>query len=99
MSAVGDNITATNTVTGGGGNVTNMALTSPGGTSTATLAGATNTVSVTQSGGVNGAQSTIDLTGSGNTVSVTQQGTAGDNISNLKIGGSGSTITVNQNNH
>ena len=99
ISAVGDNITGTLAITGGGGNTVGMDLQSPGGSSAVTIAGATNTVNVLQTGGVNGHQSTLDITGSGNTVGVTQTGTAGDNISNLKIGGSGSTFTINQNNH
>ena len=99
VNAVGDNITGTLAITGGGGNTVGMDLQSPGGSSAVTIAGATNTVNVLQTGGVNGHQSTIDITGSGNTLGVTQTGTGGDNISNLKIGGSGSTITINQNNH
>jgi hypothetical protein len=99
VNAVGDNITGTLAITGGGGNTVGMDLQSPGGSSAVTIAGATNTVNVLQTGGVNGHQSTLDITGSGNTLGVTQTGTGGDNISNLKIGGSGSTITINQNNH
>jgi hypothetical protein len=99
VGAQGDNITGTLAITGGGGNTVGMDLQSPGGTSAATIAGATNTVNVAQSGGVNGHQSTIDITGSGNTVGVTQSGTAGDNISNVKITGSGGSVTINQNNH
>jgi hypothetical protein len=63
-----------------------------------TIAGSSNNVSITQTGGaVLGHSSALQIAGSGNTIAVTQTGTTGDNLFSLQSSGSTNTVTVNQN--
>jgi hypothetical protein len=98
IGMMGDNITGSITTTLGGGNEISLDLQSPGGSATVTAGGATNTVTVQQTGGGSGHQATVELLGSSNTVGILQQGAAGDNIVNIKSAGSGNTFSINQNN-
>ena len=85
-------------MTGGAGNTSTITQTGTLGKATITSVGATNTYTVSQSGGGTAGHTTvIDVTGSGNTASVTQAGTSGDSVANLKSVGSGNTFTVNSN--
>ena len=62
-----------------------------------TIAGATNNVSISQTGGSTlGHSATLAVSGSGNTVAVTQTGVAGDNKFNLQSSGSTNTLTITQ---
>jgi hypothetical protein len=98
IGMTGDNITGSITTTLGGGNTISLDLQSPGGSASVIAGGATNTVTVQQTGGGSGHQATVELLGSSNTVGIQQQGTAGDNIANIKSAGSGNTFSINQNN-
>jgi hypothetical protein len=98
IGMIGDNITGGVTTTLGGGNAVSLDLQSPGGSATVTAGGATNTVTIQQTGGGSGHQATVELLGSSNTVGIQQQGIAGDNIANIKSAGSGNTFSINQNN-
>jgi hypothetical protein len=98
IGMTGDNITGSITTTLGGGNAVSLDLQSPGGSASVTAGGATNTVTVQQTGGGSGHQATVELLGSSNTVGIQQQGTAGDNIANIKSAGSGNTFSITQNN-
>jgi hypothetical protein len=95
---IGDNITGSITTTLGAGNDISLDLQSPGGSASVTAGGATNTVTIQQTGGGSGHQATVELLGSSNTVGIQQQGTLGDNIVNIKSAGSGNTFSINQNN-
>jgi hypothetical protein len=98
IGMIGDNITGSITSTLGGGNDISLDLQSPGGSASVTAGGATNTVTIQQTGGGSGHQATVELLGSSNTVGIQQQGTLGDNIVNIKSAGSGNTFSINQNN-
>jgi hypothetical protein len=98
IGMTGDNITGSITSTLGGGNDISLDLQSPGGSASVTAGGATNTVTIQQTGGGSGHQATVELLGSSNTVGIQQQGTLGDNIVNIKSAGSGNTFSINQNN-
>ena len=98
IGMTGDNITGSITTTLGAGNEISLDLQSPGGSATVATGGATNTVTVQQTGGSSGHQATVELLGSSNTVGITQQGTLGDNITSIKSAGSGNTFSINQNN-
>jgi hypothetical protein len=76
-------------LTGGGANQITTTQNGNAGTMTVTGIGASNTFTLSQSGGsMNGHQATIHATGSSNTFSITQAGTSGDSVVNLKSVGS-----------
>jgi hypothetical protein len=91
----GDNITDTIAVSGGGGNGITLNQTSTNGTAGITLVGASNTVSLTQSGtaGTNGHSFTYSATGSSNSMTATQTGTI-DTTINVQSVGSGNTWNI-----
>jgi hypothetical protein len=63
-----------------------------------TIAGASNNVSINQTGGsVLGHSASLQVNGSSNTIAVTQTGTMGDNKFNLQSTGSTNSVTINQN--
>jgi hypothetical protein len=92
----GNNNTQNVSVTGGGNKV---GITQEGDGHTTSIAsvGATNSYTVTQTGGSSGHTTALDFNGSSNTATVTQVGTAADNIANIKSVGSGNAFTINQN--
>jgi hypothetical protein len=98
IGMVGDNITGSITTTLGAGNNISLDLQSPGGSAAVTAGGATNTVTVQQTGGGSGHQAVVQLLGSSNTVGIQQQGSLGDNIANINSAGSGNTFSIQQNN-
>jgi hypothetical protein len=80
--------------TGGTGNVTTLNLTGDKGTVDLTVLGATNTTSITQSGGgVLGHNATLNIDGSGNNTTITQSGTI-DTTVNLVAVGSNNTFNI-----
>ena len=91
----GDLINNTINVSGGGSNGITLNLTSSNADNNFTVVGASNTISLTQSGvaGVNGHAFTLDLTGSSNTLTATQSGTI-DTTVNLLSSGSGNTWNI-----
>ena len=86
--------TATNiAVSGGGGNGITLNLTSSKATNDIDIVGASNTLSLTQSGtATNGHNFTWNLTGSNNTATVTQGGT--DGVIKVLSSGSGNTWNI-----
>ena len=82
-------------MTGGGSNTLTETITSNKATNNITTVGASNGITLTQSGtaGTNGHAFTLDLTGSSNTFNVTQSGTI-DTTVNLKGVGSGNTWNI-----
>ena len=101
FNITGDGLHPSIGITGGGGNTGSITLAPSTGinaTATMTIAGATNNVSINQTGGaVLGHSATLAISGSGNTVAVTQTGTMGDNKFSLQSSGSTNSFTVNQN--
>jgi hypothetical protein len=80
--------------TGGTGNVTTLNLTGDKGTVDLTVLGATNTTTITQSGGgVLGHNATLNIDGSNNTTTITQSGSI-DTAVNLVAVGSGNTFNI-----
>jgi hypothetical protein len=82
-------------MTGGGSNTLTETITSNKATNNITTVGASNGITLTQSGtaGTNGHAFTLDLTGSSNTFNVTQSGTI-DTTVNLLSNGSGNTWNI-----
>ena len=101
FNVTGDSLHPSIAISGGGGNTGNITLAPSAGisaTATMTIAGATNNVSINQTGGsVLGHSTTLAISGSGNTIAVTQTGTMGDNKFNLQSTGSTNSMTINQN--
>lgn len=101
FNVTGDGLTPTIAISGGGGNTGNITLAPSAGinaTASMTITGATNNVSISQTGGsVLGHSATLAISGSGNTIAVTQTGTMGDNKFNLQSTGSTNSMTINQN--
>lgn len=95
-ATVGADETNTNiAVSGGGSNSITMNTTSNKAINNIDIVGASNTLSLTQSGvaGTNGHSFTLDLTGSSNTFNVTQTGTI-DTTVNVLSAGSGNTWNI-----
>jgi hypothetical protein len=82
-------------MTGGGGNTLTQTLSSNKGRIDLTTVGASNTISLTQSGvaGTNGHALTYNLTGSNNSFTATQSGTI-DTTINVQSAGSGNTWNI-----
>ena len=104
----GDSNTQSIMFSGGGGNTANVTqgttgATNSNGTVSITGVGASNSVTVSQTGGVagvtNGDSATVSLNGSSNTVGITQQGTAGNSVVNVQSVGSSNTFSINTNAH
>jgi len=86
-------------MTGGGANSLTQSLSSNKGQINLTTVGASNTISLTQSGvaGTNGHALTYTLTGSNNSFTATQSGTI-DTTVNVQSAGSGNTWNINTGN-
>jgi hypothetical protein len=101
FNITGDGLTPNIAISGGGGNTGNITLAPSAGinaTATMTIAGASNNVSINQTGGsVLGHSASLQVNGSSNTIAVTQTGTMGDNKFNLQSTGSTNSVTINQN--
>ena len=94
----GDNNIQDISMTGGGANTATVSQTGTASTLNLVSVGASNTYTVTQSGGgVVGHSATLDIAGSSNTATITQAGTAADSVVNLKSVGSTNTFTINSN--
>lgn len=91
----GDLINNTIAVSGGGSNGITLTQSSSNADNIMTMVGASNTLSLTQSGvaGVNGHGFTLNLTGSSNSLTTTQSGTI-DTTVNLLSTGSGNTWNI-----
>ena len=90
-----DDTTNNISMTGGGGNSLTQSITSNKATNNITTVGASNGITLTQSGvaGTNGHAFTLNLTGSSNTFDVTQSGTI-DTTVNVLSAGSGNTWNI-----
>lgn len=90
-----DETTNNISMTGGGSNSLTQTISSNKATNNITTVGASNGITLTQSGtaGTNGHAFTLDLTGSSNTLNVTQSGTI-DTTVNLLSNGSGNTWNI-----
>lgn len=90
-----DETTNNISMTGGGANTLTQTITSNKATNNITTVGASNAITLTQSGtaGTNGHAFTLDLTGSSNTMNVTQSGTI-DTTVNVLSSGSGNTWNI-----
>jgi hypothetical protein len=82
-------------VSGGGGNSVNLNLTSNKADNSITMVGASNSVSLTQSGvaGTNGHAFTYNVTGSSNSMTAVQSGTIDTTVNVLSVG-SGNTWNI-----
>ena len=82
-------------VSGGGGNSVNLNLTSNKADNSITMVGASNSVSLTQSGvaGTNGHAFTYNVTGSNNSMTAVQSGTIDTTVNVLSVG-SGNTWNI-----
>ena len=97
-ATVGADETNTNiAVSGGGSNGITLSLTSNKGAVDIDIVGASNTLSLTQSGtaGATGHQFTYNVNGSSNSMTATQSGTVDNNI-NVQSVGSGNTWNITQ---
>lgn len=85
------------TTSGGTGNSVTTNLTGNNGNVNVLVAGATNTISITQDGvgGSTGHQAILDINGTGNSVTLAQSGSANANVFNLKVGSAGSAANTN----
>lgn len=92
-----DSTTSNVAISGGGGNATTLNLSSDNATVDVTAVGASNTLSVTQSGlgGTNGMNFDLSITGSSNSFTSTQAGSQ-DNDIDVNITGSSNTWTISQ---
>ena len=90
-----DDTTNNISMTGGGGNSLTQSITSNKATNNITTLGASNGITLTQSGvaGTNGHAFTLNLTGSSNTFDVTQSGTIDTTVDVLSAG-SGNTWNI-----
>lgn len=96
----GDNNTQTVSMTVGGSNSATITQNSDKGTVTLASVGASNTYTISQTGGSTaGHSATLDFNGSSNTTSITQSGMSGDSVVNLKSQGNTNTFTINSNTH
>lgn len=85
------------TTAGGTGNQVSTTLTGNNGAVDVNVMGATNVISIAQSGdgGSVGHQAVMDINGTGNSVTLNQSGTANANVFNLKLGSAGTAANSN----
>ena len=85
------------TTAGGTGNQVSTTLTGNNGAVDVNVMGATNVISIAQSGdgGSVGHQAVMDINGTGNSVTLSQSGTANANVFNLKLGSAGTAANSN----
>lgn len=95
----GDSITNNIAVSGGGSNAITLSLTSSLADNVMTIVGASNTLSLTQSGvaGTSGHGFVLGLTGSSNSITATQGGTIDTTVNLLSVG-SGNVWNINTSN-
>ena len=93
-----DTTTVNTAISGGGGNTTTLVLGTDKATVDITAVGASNTISLTQSGAgdaTNGMNFDLDINGSSNSVTTTQSGSQYNDV-DVNITGSSNTWTINQ---